>query len=473
MARFSRHQSAQAGMNRSKTRSACDRCHQQKLRCVKAAGESTCERCARLSLECRYSPRERRGARSKPYRMSLMLGPDAWSEPRTLAPAGEPRMPDAQQKKDVAPFLGSVECNSWSSQQGPVIDDNAETLRYMSSYAQSHVQDNIPTTAITCPSRLVESLALNSLNREDDPALHMVPSHRNLTTDIEDGCAFNFIDVQGLDGAYNAGSASVGHFLTSTAGRLTSLNMALYECASKLPSIEPRRGERADRPRTPHNMNMNNNRREATLLALDEVFCATNDFINILQSLYPTAPDQPPARMQHYHGGLNTLSPLPSPSSRIQPPPHLDEATTLLFLSCHCRLADIYESIFRAVQHCIDSSFSLSVSHQIAGVILPQLQVGGFGGVFSPALRVDFTGPALPATTVSMYLALTMTLSSQLWTQIMEAMRKGGGEGGRASCSRISRDLVDTAELSDSTWDMALRRTHRLSRDIEVIQSSL
>lgn len=39
-----------------RTRSACDRCHSQKLRCPKQAGSVTCARCSKAGARCVYSP---------------------------------------------------------------------------------------------------------------------------------------------------------------------------------------------------------------------------------------------------------------------------------------------------------------------------------------------------------------------------------------------------------------------------------
>ncbi|KAF2971680.1 hypothetical protein GQX73_g1868 [Xylaria multiplex] len=60
------------------------------------------------------------------------------------------------------------------------------------------------------------------------------------------------------------------------------------------------------------------------------------------------------------------------PSPVLQSFSHLDEATLLLFLSCHCRLVEIYESLFQAIQRCIKGPHT--TSHSPAGIILPQLQ---------------------------------------------------------------------------------------------------
>ncbi|KAL3471178.1 hypothetical protein BJX99DRAFT_263543 [Aspergillus californicus] len=46
-----------------KTRSACNRCHAQKLRCIRKAGQLQCERCLRLGTLCRFAPRAQRGSK--------------------------------------------------------------------------------------------------------------------------------------------------------------------------------------------------------------------------------------------------------------------------------------------------------------------------------------------------------------------------------------------------------------------------
>jgi hypothetical protein len=46
-----------------KTRSACNRCHAQKLKCVRKAGQtSSCDRCLRLKTSCRFGLRAARSS---------------------------------------------------------------------------------------------------------------------------------------------------------------------------------------------------------------------------------------------------------------------------------------------------------------------------------------------------------------------------------------------------------------------------
>ncbi|KAI0905816.1 hypothetical protein F4823DRAFT_115300 [Ustulina deusta] len=497
---------AQAGVSRGKQRSACNRCHQQKLRCIKTMEQTTCERCTKLKLECRYSPRERRIVRNRPFRRPFAAGPGAWPEPRDLAPALAPAMPDMQQRITAVP--GRFECG-WLAFQDTALD-NAEGLGSLDPDTGSPVQIVLARALATGPNRfgqLTQPLSRPALDHSDGAALHGDISfdHHNIPDGMRDDPPFELLDFYEMSGYYNGLSRELGYPLTYTAGRLTSLNMALCECASKLPSINASRVESVGTVNISHATN--NSARGAALLALDEVFRVTNEFINIMKNLsltsdyreiipIPTACASTTGTSPHLTHGMNTellshvaphvlttcrevlsepsLQPaliegsrepeISSPSP--QPFLHLDEATMLLFLSCHCRLTDIYESIIQAIQRCIKGPHT--APHPRAGIILPQLQVGGYGGVSSPALRVDFSGPPLPPATVSMYLVLTTTLSSQLWAQIRDAMRRKGDRDG----SRIHAPMAHL-EMADPAWDIAVKRTDNLSRAIEVIQNSL
>jgi hypothetical protein len=49
-----------------KTRSACNRCHSQKLRCIKNISHVSCERCLKLKRSCKFSPRVPRAPLKQP-----------------------------------------------------------------------------------------------------------------------------------------------------------------------------------------------------------------------------------------------------------------------------------------------------------------------------------------------------------------------------------------------------------------------
>jgi hypothetical protein len=57
-----------------KTRSACNRCHAQKLKCVRRAGQaSSCERCFRLQTSCRFDPRAVRSSLKLSHQLAVEI----------------------------------------------------------------------------------------------------------------------------------------------------------------------------------------------------------------------------------------------------------------------------------------------------------------------------------------------------------------------------------------------------------------
>ncbi|KAI0100629.1 hypothetical protein GGR51DRAFT_531948 [Nemania sp. FL0031] len=470
----------QTGMRPLKIRSACNRCHQQKLRCIKAKGRTSCERCAKHQTECRYSPRRRHTSRHRP----LENGPGALPEPRDLAPARASVIADMQ--RDATAVPGSSE-SSWPPFTSIVISDAGEP-GHPNSNLISLLQLDLAGLIPTDPYQICQPLGAYALDYDGDgAALHTIPIDQDAIGDEVGNYSLSLPTPDQVINGHNHGLGNgLGSSLACVAGRLAGLNVALYECASKLPSIKPSRtgavGLDNDRA-------MNGHARKEALLAIDEVFHVTNEFIDVMKNLIPTneiqtltttvTPDI--LNSCHFASEINTAAPLPETSPRasrepileseissspIDPSSHLDEATLLLFLSCHYRLTTIYESIFQAMQRCIAGSHA--ATHSAAGIILPQLQVGGIGGVSSPALRVDFNGPRLPSTTITMYMVLIATLSAQLWAQVGETLKRGRGcysSGDQASPANVM--------ITDPTWDVAVRRTDDVSRIITVVQHSL
>jgi hypothetical protein len=62
-----------------KTRSACNRCHSQKLKCVRKEEQVKCERCLRLKTACRFGPRTPRAStKQKPPERTANGGESLW-----------------------------------------------------------------------------------------------------------------------------------------------------------------------------------------------------------------------------------------------------------------------------------------------------------------------------------------------------------------------------------------------------------
>jgi hypothetical protein len=80
-----------SGYPSRKTRLACDRCHTQKLKCVRKAGNgSRCERCLRLKTACRFGPRVARSPIKFPEQVAVGIrSEDPLSVPASMSiPAG-------------------------------------------------------------------------------------------------------------------------------------------------------------------------------------------------------------------------------------------------------------------------------------------------------------------------------------------------------------------------------------------------
>ncbi|KAI0442155.1 hypothetical protein F4803DRAFT_386793 [Xylaria telfairii] len=454
---------------RSQTRSACNRCHRQKLRCIKTKGQTSCERCARLKTECHYRSRGRRGTRNDPSNP----GPGTWVEPRILAPALGPAIPD------MAGVPEDISCD-WLSFLNTGMS-NSEELGYLNSDPRFSLQSGSGSIVPCQPRAFNESQSIHSLNNHDGDTFEIVPIHQDTIGAVRGSHSPNSYNPYGLYSGYHDNpSRGLGRPVTSTIGRLTSLSMALYECASKLPSIKTCQGVPSA---------MESSRRGRALLALDEVFRATNEFINVMKNPYPppetatptlasySSPQMEPTLYTPHvlsHQGFitePTVQPAviesshePVVSAPMQPFQHLDEASVLLFLSCHCQLVEIYKCVFQAMRRCLEGTSA--APHSTAGIILPQLQVGGCGGISSPAVRVDFNGPLLPPATVSMYMSLITTLSSQLWAQVADALRKGGG------CD-ASSNPTPYLGVAGPTWGVAMERTDNIEQTIELVKRML
>jgi hypothetical protein len=253
---------------------------------------------------------------------------------------------------------------------------------------------------------------------------------------------------------------------TSAVQQLAILNVALFDCAKKLPSVE-QGGNEAHRSR------------KATLFAIDELFRLTTNFTDILKIFsvleYKTStpsssidPERPEDRSE-----ISLVSYREQVSDADQPvtrgpskPPqrpfsHVDEGTVLMIVSCHCRLAEIYLSLFQMMQACIEYSLAPRLGKDWA-VILPQLQVGSLA---APSLRVDINTP-LSSAKSSMYMVMITMFSSQLWEQLADVMKAGGG-------ARTDSAAGSRSTSVDTVWDSMTDKIEGLSRTIDATKHLL
>jgi hypothetical protein len=307
---------------------------------------------------------------------------------------------------------------------------------------------------------------MNALEHNSSIDMDLAPINGDISSDASGFPLYGTSDpyIQIEDCEVNGGLET---FPASAVQQLAILNVAIYECAKKVPSVEKPGGNEADRSR------------KATLFAIDELFRLTTNFTDILKSfsvlecetgtpsssIDPERPeDQSETSLVSYnHQVSESGQSVTRGSSR---PPHrpfsdVDEGTVLIIVSCHCRLAEIYLSLFQMMQACIEYSLAPRLGNDWA-VILPQLQVGSLA---APSVKVDINTP-LSSAKSSMYMIMITMFSSQLWEQLADVMKAGGG-------AQTDSAAASRSTLADTVWDSMTDKTEGLSRTIDATKHML
>jgi hypothetical protein len=272
----------------------------------------------------------------------------------------------------------------------------------------------------------------------------------NLTNQQQEDATFTSTDTQthailediDVDNQFQISPVSLVH-------KLAKLNVALYDCSEKLPSMP---GANAN-PES--SVSQSCGSRNKKPFSFDELFRLTNEFIELIKSLSPGPSGTVSLGCQNDHVSpaiadmqqlCNTLHSNKETAATSIPVPYLDEGTKLMILSCHCRLTDIYISMFEMMQACIEFS-TIPKIDSAAGVILPRLQVGSHA---TPQVKVDKNNP-MEVGTSRMYMVLVTMLSSQLHDTLADVMR--AGLDNPTESESVSRDLFE-ASVTEGTARM-------------------
>ena len=253
--------------------------------------------------------------------------------------------------------------------------------------------------------------------------------------------------------------------------KLASLNVSVHECAAKLPSVDKINATSASMAgrsvREP---------RKSAPFVFDELFQLTTEFTDVMKSLSTqgyemntdasskTSGDAVTQSSQSLVSSSQQLSHAGPSVSGIQKATQprsllsVDEATTFMIMSCHCRLTETYITIFQMMQICIENSLIPQKGKNWA-VILPRLQVGS---VALPPLQVDDVTLVSSRATSSMYKMTVAMLLSRLWAQLADVMRDGVG-------TRADSALAPRSSLVDMMWDTAMDKTDRLMQTIDSV----
>ncbi|PGH06271.1 hypothetical protein GX51_02468 [Blastomyces parvus] len=219
-----------------KGRAACNRCHTQKLRCVRKPEEARCERCLRLGKTCQFSVR---------------------------APRGSLKAHRAQQVTRAAPIPAS----------GIVPNAHSDAMTGQGQNMDERFSPS-ETALVSEPSATIEPAfpwpAPEGFSFLDDISLYNSfcnPMNENPLNSI----------VSNVDGAlYSPGSSTriandeqedTQVSVSSPVQQLASLSVAIYECAANLPS---RHEGRAGRP---------------TRFVFEDLFQLTLEFMGVVKRL--------------------------------------------------------------------------------------------------------------------------------------------------------------------------------------------
>ena len=464
-----------AKLERRKVRAACTPCHSQKLRCVIKHGAVSCDRCVRLHKSCNFAPRAPRS--SLQVRQNSAQSHEPEGMPASIemyTPASSPlAVKDAFNESPFSPAFGMDVVEG----QGMYSTDFTEDSRMDRSGAETgrlSLYDPI--------SRNLET-ADNSLSFSFDE-----PESGSL---IAGYGSTNLFENQQFHENFFAPSPNPFESLPdSFQGRqfqnpiavavknLGKLSVELYEYAAKLPSM-PKNGPGTEGVDSPWTAFGGTSPQQKRLLVLDEIFSLTKRFINVVGTLSQQGQDVLALFKDTTASSTREALSSPFPEQQIVrtdprleesgtkgPLSHLDEATTLMVMSCHCRLTDIYLSIFHMMQVCMEHSFPPQVEDDWT-VVLPKLQVGSHA---APSMQVDAKS-SLSRSTSSMYMLMITMLSSQLCEKIAGVMGVKGERDFRLGSSQ-RREVPEVSEF-DLLKARVKERTGRLERTISATQGLL
>lgn len=251
---------------------------------------------------------------------------------------------------------------------------------------------------------------------------------------------------------------------------LGNLNIALYECASKLPSMP---GVGIYPPHLSYvSPSEKQSARKVALFAIDELFQLTSKFLDTLKRLSRSELDaEDPLLSTTQTIVPETVQPLltcsPSSQSMFKTHDlsaassfsHVDESTMLLIMSCHCRLVDTYISVLRMMQACIEHAITPQMDEDDA-ILLPKLQIGSHE---TPGVEVN-AKTRLPPSTSGMYMLMIIIVSTKLCQQMADLIgtRRGNGrsdeEEGEGNTSLQPRRAM---------WDSMKSKTDGLMQNID------
>ncbi|OTA93979.1 hypothetical protein M434DRAFT_11202 [Hypoxylon sp. CO27-5] len=338
-------------------RSACDRCHGQKLRCMRTASGGACVRCVKARATCTWSPSlrcKRNGSKSE-IPDNLSDGQNGITDnlnglnPRNNVDEGHAPLISVpvdvlcQFPRPETDFNFGTDAIQWSTPliAGSTSGSSPTLVAFTNSPPQSTSQTTPQDFLGTWQDRFNREWAMLSTEQHPLPKSNIPEDQSELPRLQEPGASgLSLVIIKGL----------------------SDLNVDLFLLSSAVP-----------KPSTSTSQPLSWKDKD---FAIDKTFQLSQKFIEALDKLYPR------------HKGSAAIDPVSSPVQGLdfsRPPVQFDQASFLLVLSCYQRLIETYDDIFGNMQACLDRS---AITAPEDYVPMPDMKVGSFSLPNSSALQI-------------------------------------------------------------------------------------
>ncbi|KAK2798321.1 hypothetical protein FQN50_008877 [Emmonsiellopsis sp. PD_5] len=421
-----------AGGNKRQIRSACDRCHAQKLRCERRHGQDSCARCVRLEASCIFSPRHPRTVTRPPRPRLKHQGPVNEKCGRALSGL-EGTSADRAADTFHIPLQEGTDSQSLELDNRFQLDLAIPESLDTSHRGWSDTDLLVPGTSFQGDEQFSFLEFCNDLDVSRSPFQH--------ETAMSVPCTSTSIPPDGDAPAAKDIMRDTPTTPTQYVRQLADLNVGLCENAAKLPpeSIKPSDVIASLGGR---------------VLAIEDSFRLIQSLMDVVNAVY----SWPHAPTEQIPQGSATPSPFSfitrnttctrgsrlgpiAPSDRVP-----DQATVLLVLSCYERAMDIFQIVLTHIESCLKNPV-LPISSNGSPALLPQLQIG------------SFQPPTESAAAMKMLLFLIM--AQQLFDQLQHVLRvpkyneigclDGNGDGGSVG-DMPGNNGGDTLPVQDTVW---------------------
>ncbi|KAK2767370.1 hypothetical protein FQN53_006456 [Emmonsiellopsis sp. PD_33] len=417
-----------AGGNKHQIRSACDRCHAQKLRCERRRGQDRCARCVRLDASCIFSPRQ----------------------PRTTTHPPRPRL------KHQAPIDGTCS-HGLSGLKGSDGNRAIDACQGTDFHAQ-YQPDNRLQLDLATPESLDTShrgwsdtdllVQETSFQGEEQfsflefcNGLDVSRSSFQHESTMPVPCGDTSIPLDGEAPPVNDITRDTPTTAAQYVRQLADLNVGLCENAAKLP---------------PESVNPSDVIASlgGRVLAIEDSFSLIQSLMDVVNAVYsgPEAPTEqiPQGSATPSPFSFITRNPPCTQGSQLGPialSRHVpDQATVLLVLSCYERAMGIFQILLTHIESCLKNPV-FPTSSNGSPALLPQLQIGSF----QPRIE----------SAVAMKMLLFLIMAQQLFDQLQHVLRvpkydetdclDGNGDG-LSNGDVPGNNGEDTFPIHDPVW---------------------